>query len=253
MSISLKDRSFVEAFHVSLLELLGLPPGNYAIKGGLNLRLFHGSPRFSEDLDIDVDRKAPASGTLRRKVDQVLGSKPLARRLAQSGLTIEAVSKPKQTETVQRWKVALRAGRRQLHTKIEFSRRGLSEGATVGFIDREIARALPVGASKPLAHYAARAAYAQKLRALIGRDEPQPRDVFDLHLLNQKGPHDVPLSDADRPLAIERALNTTFEQFRSKVLKFLASDVAEAFDDQQAWDALVLGVVRAIEEAPPCD
>ena len=45
-----------EVFHLLFLErLLRLSdPSLYVLKGGLNLRFFFNSPRFSEDMDLDV-------------------------------------------------------------------------------------------------------------------------------------------------------------------------------------------------------
>jgi len=241
------DRWLIEAFHVALLADLRLPQGQYAIKGGLNLRLFHGSPRLSEDLDIDVGRKAPAPGTLRNTLDRALAGRPLARRLQRTGLSIVEVSKPKQTGTVQRWKVQLLAGSRPLHTKIEFSRRGLAPGVDVAFMDAEIARAHPIAAPIPLAHYGVQAAFEQKLRALVGRAEPQSRDVFDLHLLLRRAAVTVTLSEEERSLAVERALAMDFGMFRSQVLAYLPTELAGAYDSEGVWEQMVLELVRAIE------
>ena len=50
------DRQKQEIFHFLFLErLLKISdPKLYVIKGGVNLRFFFHSPRYSEDLDIDV-------------------------------------------------------------------------------------------------------------------------------------------------------------------------------------------------------
>lgn len=46
-----------EAFHVLLLGELSnrLSEGTFVLKGGVNLRLYFGSPRYSEDIDLDGD------------------------------------------------------------------------------------------------------------------------------------------------------------------------------------------------------
>ena len=45
----------VERFHLAFLQVLPqhLPPANYVVKGGANLRLWLGSVRRSEDIDFN--------------------------------------------------------------------------------------------------------------------------------------------------------------------------------------------------------
>ena len=52
----LSDTQIREVFHFCFLErLLKLSdPSIYILKGGVNLRFFFNSPRYSEDMDIDV-------------------------------------------------------------------------------------------------------------------------------------------------------------------------------------------------------
>ena len=52
----LSDMQIREVFHFYFLDrLLKLSdPGLYILKGGVNLRFFFMSPRYSEDMDIDV-------------------------------------------------------------------------------------------------------------------------------------------------------------------------------------------------------
>jgi hypothetical protein len=51
----LTDTEAREAVHVLLLSKLAqeLRPGAFVLKGGVNLRLFFDSPRYSEDMDLD--------------------------------------------------------------------------------------------------------------------------------------------------------------------------------------------------------
>jgi hypothetical protein len=116
----------IESFHLSLLRLLEarLDRANWVVKGGVNLRAWFGSRRYSEDMDLDVVKLAPH--VLRERFDGVLASRPLADLLTMQGLGISRISKPKQTDTTQRWKIELKAKDVSvpLHTKVEFSRRG---------------------------------------------------------------------------------------------------------------------------------
>jgi hypothetical protein len=85
--------------------------------------------RHSEDIDFDVATVAKA--TLSKKVDDLLVSPVVTAPLKTQGLVLVDPSKPKQTETTQRWKVGLRdeASGTVTRTRIEFSRRGTIKGA----------------------------------------------------------------------------------------------------------------------------
>src|SRR5688572_16425083 len=136
----MSERVVVEAFHLELLRLLasGSQKAHYAVKGGCNLRFFFGSVRYSEDLDLDIH--VTAKTTLEKQVDAVLDSQALERLLRAHGIAIEGWSKPKQTETTQRWKIGLRSAGRALgiHTKVEFSRRGAADLAVLEPVDRTL-------------------------------------------------------------------------------------------------------------------
>src|SRR3989339_1778769 len=63
MITMLTDLEAREALHLLVLHHLddAVPAGTLVLKGGVNLRLFFGSPRYSEDLDLDLDRRAHAA------------------------------------------------------------------------------------------------------------------------------------------------------------------------------------------------
>src|SRR5688572_22456836 len=94
-----------------------------SLKGGCNLRFFFQSVRYSEDIDFDV--ATVGKGTLAKKIDDLLVSPIMVSPLKTQGLLLVDPSKPKQTETTQRWKVGLRSepSGTVTRTKIEFSRR----------------------------------------------------------------------------------------------------------------------------------
>ena len=118
-----------EFFHIAFLDVLSqrLDPRRYVLKGGVNLRYFYESPRYSEDIDLDLKGVPPWS--LEKKVDGVLDSGAMKLILRAGGMTITEFSKPKQTETTRRWKVALDvAGHSEaVRSKIEFSNRSGQE------------------------------------------------------------------------------------------------------------------------------
>jgi predicted nucleotidyltransferase component of viral defense system len=244
----------IESFHLSLLRMLEarLNRANWVVKGGVNLRAWFGSRRYSEDLDLDVVKCAPQ--VLRERFDKVLGSRALAAVLTTQGLEITRTSKPKQTDTTQRWKVELKAAGVSvpLHTKIEFSRRrGRQEEYALESVRPDIVR--PYGIPAPTAnHYTARSAIRQKIQALAGRAVTQARDVWDLdHLIRTTNADPRPLPRDVRavlPEAVERALSVGYATFKSQVVPYLAEEDQSIYGTRDAWDRMCELVVERLAE-----
>lgn len=241
----------IELFHLAFLEVLAkrLDPSRYILKGGANLRYFFDSVRYSEDIDIDLTRPLPTD--LEAKVDGILASRSLALLLRLGELEVAEWSKPKQTASTRRWKLALAApGGVVVRTKIEFSGR---EREGDGYrLDR-----LPPAVVAPYAlpapsvqHYGAEVATDQKIKALVGRTETQARDVFDLDLLLRRRP--LPRGEIEAgtlTAAAERAFELPFDAYRDHVLAFLEPDVAELYEGPEAWERMQMFVAAALEEA----
>src|SRR5437899_1607105 len=104
MNQRLADAQIIEFFHLAFLQVLQarLDQARYVVKGGANLRYFFESLRYSEDIDLDAVAIEPWK--LEAKVDEVLASPATRLVLRSGGLAVEEVTKPKQTETTQRWK-----------------------------------------------------------------------------------------------------------------------------------------------------
>lgn len=245
---------FVEQFHLLFLAQLGrrVNPSLFVLKGGCNLRFFHGSIRYSEDMDLDL--AAIEAQAFRDKVSEVIAARPFAQILEARGIAIDRVSAPKQTETTQRWKFGLRveSGAASLPTKIECSRRGLDPGVAFGSIDSRIARAYQL---PPLmvSHYDAAAALRQKVGALAGRRETQARDVFDVHRLLAGGATLSAGPGVARDVlnrASANAMAIDFGMFKSQVLAYLEPDDQAQYDSSSAWDTVVLEVVDALRSDP---
>ncbi len=175
-----------EIFHLLFLErLLKIAdPRAFVLKGGINLRFFFGSPRYSEDMDLDV--LASAVDTLRKNGYRILQDPAFARALSTYGID-EVIgggpAKAKHTATTQRFRARLvTAGGESLPTKVEFSRRGATGERVMGTTDPAIAQRYR-RLSFPCMHYSAAAACRQKMFALATRRQPQARDAFDLHIL----------------------------------------------------------------------
>ena len=133
-----------EIFHLEFLRRLGrkLPAASFAVKGGANLRFFFGSIRYSEDIDLDVTGVGVAA--LKDTVMRILEAPSFQEVLEPYG--IERLGRPdmtkaKQTETTQRFKVhLLTAAGEDLFSKVEFSRRGFRGRTETGFVSEAILR-----------------------------------------------------------------------------------------------------------------
>ncbi|HEY5943136.1 MAG TPA: nucleotidyl transferase AbiEii/AbiGii toxin family protein [Solirubrobacterales bacterium] len=246
----LSDVQIVELFHVSFLETLSrrLEPSRYVLKGGANLRYFFDSVRYSEDIDLDL-LGVPA-WSLEAKVDALLEKGPLGLLLRPAGVAVAEFSKPKQTDTTQRWKIGLAAPDREelIRTKVEFSHR---EGAKEFRLEGVQARIVePYALRAPsVQHYTGDVPTEQKVEALAERNETQARDVFDLDLLLRRGP--LPAGSVSREIveaAIARALELPFDAFRGQVLPFLEPEVAEIYDGA-AWEQMQTFVAGKLEES----
>ena len=241
-----------EVFHLLFLEQLlkASDPGLYALKGGTNLRFFFRSPRYSEDLDIDV--LGGAVSTLRKNGYKILDSTILPRLLRAYGITGLLTAdreKAKHTGTTQRFRVQLlTAANERLPSKIEFSRRGSGQNPVSGTIDGAIALPYRLLAF-PCQHYPAAAAMRQKIQALAQRSAVQARDVFDLYILHLGG-HKPALREFDAELlrgAQEQLLSLEFEHYRDQVLPFLEEDSLEQFGGRAAWMDMRDFVFRLLE------
>ncbi len=251
--MALSVRQSTELFHLVFLRALvakGEDKSLVALKGGCNLRFFFGSVRYSEAMDLDV--VVVAKETLKNKVDRLLRSPAVTAPLRTHGLTIVEASAPKQTETTQRWKVALRREGDELpiRTKVEFSRRDYIEGTKFEAADREVLR--PYGLTPVLAtHYTTAAAIRQKVHALAMRTEPQARDVFDLSLLLSRPDAGGLLLDAAAKRwltdAIDHAMGLSFDEYTSQVVAFLEPSQAEVYAARPAWAAMQVDVAERLE------
>ena len=244
----------IESFHLSLLRILEarLNRANWVVKGGVNLRAWFGSRRYSEDLDLDVIKCAPH--VLRERFDKVLLSRPLAEVLTTQGLEIARASKPKQTDTTQRWKIELGAAGVSvpLHTKIEFSRRATPhEEYALEPVRPDVVR--PYGIPAPTAnHYTAASAIRQKIQALTGRSEAQARDVWDLdHLIRTTNVDPRPLPrdvQVVLPEAVERTLSLEYDTFKAQVVPYLSVQDQTIYGTRDAWDRMRELVAERLEE-----
>ena len=95
-----------EIFHLEFLRWLGkeVSPSHYALKGGVNLRFFYNSFRYSEDMDLNA--RLIRVDVLQDKVMQILKSASFQNNLQPFGIDKiipPDIAKAKQTKTTQRF------------------------------------------------------------------------------------------------------------------------------------------------------
>lgn len=252
-----------EAVHVLLLrELQEVKEARAVIlKGGVNLRLFHGSPRYSEDMDLDGE---PGSRlAIRSAIHGIFDDRDFARYLGRLGLRgVDPKEGPnKDTETTFRYKFhVLAPGNQSYGTKVEVSFRIRNEADDFELAEPDserIRRYLPAGEALSVQRYGRSAALRQKIEALAGRTRIEARDIFDIDLL---------LGDAERPerdlieflarslerrtleLAHERALVLEYPDYESLVVRFLEDRVRTEYRSPERWDEMRLRTASLIEE-----
>jgi hypothetical protein len=252
----LSDTRIREVFHFCFLErLLKLSdPNIYILKGGVNLRFFFNSPRYSEDMDIDVF--AGSVATLKKNGYKILQDAAFKRSLRLfdiEDIEINDPNKAKQTTTTQRFRFALitPAGHR-LPTKVEFSRRkqDVADDAPMELIDPGIARQYRKLAYR-CRHYSGEVAVVHKIKALAGRTVTQARDVFDLAILFNGG-YTIPT--AKEPLitksqlaqAIECLMGLTWNDYQGQVVEFLDIESREEYGTESAWELLQRRVLETL-------
>jgi len=246
----------IEVFHIEFLRCLGrvIKAQNYAVKGGVNLRFFFKSFRYSEDMDLDAS--GVSVDELKDLIMKILSNRAFQDNLKPFGITgiiPPNINKAKQTETTQRFKIHLvSSSGEDLFTKIEFSRRGFAGNVVVGMIDSSILRAYKVA---PLLapHYDSHSAIAQKLNALASRKDAQARDIFDIFILSSQyaaGDKGFDILEADILLkAYERVFEVGFEQFRDTVVSYLSLEDQAVYDKPESWEEVRLKAAQFIEEA----
>jgi predicted nucleotidyltransferase component of viral defense system len=249
------ERQIIEIFHLLFLRSFGarVDKALFALKGGCNLRFYHRSVRYSQDMDLDI--RTMAQATLRSNVEAVLEAASFRQALRAQQIEVTGFSAQKQTQTTQRWKVQLQQLTPQatFPTKIEFSRRALDDGAVLAAVEPELIRRYrlyPV----LVQHYGAAAAFAQKISALALRTETQARDVFDLKLLVDAGAAAAPLPETQLtqlPRAIDNAMSIGFEDFVGQVVAFLEPEQQADFYNRSSWETLQEQVVDALRGLAP--
>jgi len=244
-----------EIFHIEFLRYLAadMPSGLWALKGGVNLRLFFKSIRYSEDMDLDV--KGLPVESVGKRVMRILASPSFRENLKTYG--ISAIKPPdmvkaKQTATTQRFKVHIvTSAGEDYFTKVEFSRRG--------FQGEPVAEPVPAVVLRPygmaplvVRHYPAAVAAAQKISAVLSRSILQARDIFDLYQLSTQvrpGAAGIALPGKEElSRAKEKILEPGFELFRDSVAAYLAPEDRKIYSVPSVWDGIKLKAAEFVGE-----
>lgn len=247
-----------EVIHLLILQELAdvRRGGGVIVKGGVNLRLFFDSPRYSEDMDLDGN--ADGSAEIRNCIQRLFDDRAFTRRLQEVGIRgLDPGQGPnKDTETTFRYKFGvIGGGGVRYPTKIEVSFREhhgadevLAEPPPQTIVDAYGIQSFEVR------RYALDAAVRQKIEALAGRREAQARDVFDLCVLVPGTPDSVlvdfladnlPVDRLD--VAHDRALGISFDEYRGQVIEFLEDAERVRQGTEGAWDDMRLRAAALIE------
>ena len=257
--MTVRPVEITEGFHLAFLQALTTraDPDAWALKGGGNLRFFYGSARFSEDIDLDTFDIEP--WTFQDRIDRTLASDLLKRTLGTLGSSIEYVNPKERSETKSKWVIGLRhlAESDPAYTQIEVSHREYPYRAFVKVEPVSEGAVIPYAAAlrRPIfGHYLPRAAIAQKIDALWGRDVRQPRDVFDLDRLIRIAPDAVPRGSVDEAglrAAITRIFEIGYDEYRAKVLTFIEPDSLPLYEPIDAWESMQMTVAECLERLLP--
>lgn len=244
-----------EVFHIEFLRWFSrkMSADQYVLKGGVNLRFFFKSIRYSEDMDIDVQRAGVEK--VKKVSMDILASKGFSDTLRFFGIgevVPPNIVTAKQTNTTQRFKVHLiTTSGQDLFTKIEFSRRGLKGQVVVELVPVGILRFYKM---PPLLvpHYNTATAVQQKIQALAQRTVLQARDIFDLFLLSpllgaSQHAH-MKVSKADLATAVDNVFQVEFPLFRDSVVAYLEPEDQKTYSSSSAWDEVKLQVSHFLEE-----
>jgi Nucleotidyl transferase AbiEii toxin, Type IV TA system len=258
MPLRLTPASSRELVHLLILQELAdvRRGGGVIVKGGVNLRLFFDSLRYSEDMDLDGN--ADGSAEIRTRIERLFDDPAFTRRLQALGIRgLDPGQGPnKDTDTTFRYKFGvIGGGGVRYPTKVEVSFREhhdadevLAEPPPQAILDAFGLQSFEVR------HYALNAAVRQKIEALAGRREAQARDVFDLCVL-VPGTPDRALVDSlagNLPVnhleaAHDRALGISFEEYRGQVIEFLGDAERVSQGTEGSWDDMRLRAAALIE------
>jgi predicted nucleotidyltransferase component of viral defense system len=250
------ERQVVESFHLALMTVLAERGRDaFVLKGGASLRFFLKSVRYSEDVDIDVPTMEQWRFT--EKIKAAVESESLKRLLALLGTEMTQGYRKDSSATKEDWPFELTHSDLPVsaRTRLEVSYRESNYPDDASFADKpadEIVAPYARSLRAPLIRrYRIDVAMSQKVRALYGRKETQPRDVFDLDFLFRGWP-DRPsdLDEAEIGAAIDRAYSISFGEYASKVVAMLDPAIASLYKEEATWGDMQQRVIDTLAGLP---
>ena len=222
----------------------------FALKGGLAMHMLHGSRRMTKDVDLQGDPTVPPNGA-RAAVREAIKS-----TLSLGLLEDIHSSEPKQTDTVQRFKIGGRivGGGTEVHLTVEVSRRGMPPGDLI--VQAPLVGPTPDTSGALVDVYSAGLIALNKVDALLSPNRVAPRDVWDLHVLviaEIKPPMKLLASLGED--ALKEATITLWDKLEmmdhamavEQLAPFLGRE-DNASLDKESWDEMRLTVGTRVQE-----
>lgn len=221
------------------------------LKGGMAMRTMH-SARMSKDIDFSGDPNVSLPSLQKHIRDAVKATVAML----VGRVSNVRVSEPKQTETVCRWKIngEFSDTGSPFNLTVEISRRGLPPSEHV--VSRNVVPPAGYRVGPFLVDvYDMEAMAASKVAALTSPDRTAPRDLYDLHVLIEKGagaPVDLLKGQGADALKEQADIlwqkidGMTYSLFRSEVLPHLPSDARERFSEA-IYDEMRMSVGGTVE------
>lgn len=222
-----------------------------ALKGGLAMRAAHGSHRFTKDIDLQSGPDTPMP-----RVKSIVENAVKA-ALEVGILENVTITAPKQTETVQRWKVngTIVGGGSQVNLTVEVSRRGMPPAKAISSIVYAPAGEGLKAVSMEV--YSPTAIAASKVDCLLNPNRAAPRDVYDLYQLIVKMRVDPPVeflrSMGRDALALglkevwPKITSLNWELARNDLLPYLSLE-GEPELTQEVWEDMQLRTSDMVED-----
>lgn len=224
----------------------------FALKGGLAMRAAFGSRRYTKDVDLQTAPEIPMA-RVRSMIESAIGEA--------TGLGLLAnvvVTAPKQTETVQRWKIngEMAEGGSKVNMTVEISRRGMPDKADVSRI-----AVAPNGDGEDktvfFESFSPTLLAASKTEALLSTNRVAVRDLFDIYHLVVTMRVDPPTHILKKlgPDALAQAMKEVWPKLEmmtwdlacQDLLPSLPRDEAAKLDEGE-WDAMRLRTAEAVTD-----